>query len=362
MLLKLIICLGIVDHLVSGDAVKRQDTIYVTLECPVGWRVHGQVWYVPKYSTGDWSSQTWKTSGSDLLSDSFASRDFIDSMMCVICESDLIKDDSNSLISRLEICSYNPLQALMPELEYERQHCMLQNNLKWCSDRYARSLNVPVARTSLQNAVGNTSATTCSDASNTNLKLDPKSASNSYSQISMTCPKDSVLKSIENRWVPCIASKVSFCIVCSSAYAEFSVCLSKCVRILEAARINGLVVANSTRKLSDQPRMCGVTIDANVTLGNASLYPDITQGNLIMCKRDQTKETYNKVTDFKIFIIVVATMSVIIAILLGVIAVLSIKLKAGGREKASDITDKSNDVNVDRDDSNIEMENNPYYI
>ena len=173
----------------------------------------------------------------------------------------------------------------------------------------------------------------------------------------MTCPNGSVLKSIERRWVPCIQSKVSFCIVCSSASAEFSVCLSKCVSILGAARINGHVVANSTIILSDQPPMCGVTIDANVTLGNASQDLDITKVNIVMCKRDQIEAI-----DFEIFIAVVATISVIIAILIVVIAVLSIKLKAGGRQKASDDTDKSNDVNVDRDDNNIEMENNPYYM
>ena len=174
LLLKLILCLGIFDCLVNGDSVERQDANYGTLECPVGWRVHGQSWYVPQYSTEGWSSQTWKTSGSYLLSHSFASRDFIDSMMCVICESDMIKDEPNSLKNRLEICSYNLLQAQKPQLEFEQQLCGEENILKWCSNWSVCSLDIPLARTSLQNAVEETSAITCSDTSKTNLKLDPR--------------------------------------------------------------------------------------------------------------------------------------------------------------------------------------------
>ena len=117
--LKVIILFGFLGQLVNSEPEELKESNYVTLECPFGWRVQGQAWYLRKTSTGSWQNGTKATDP-----ESFKSKDVNIHMMCAICESDLEKIEKHSAKNRLEICLHDKYQqGSQQKLEFETQNC-----------------------------------------------------------------------------------------------------------------------------------------------------------------------------------------------------------------------------------------------
>ena len=355
----MIILFGFLGQLVNSEPEELKESNYVTLECPFGWRVQGQAWYVPINSTGSWQNGT-----KAIDRGSFKSKDVKAHMMCAICESDLTKVQSDSAKNRLEICLHDKYQqGSQQKLEFETQNCSFVKNLNWCkSPHYLCALNVPTSGRFLKQAIGSTSAFSCSDVHERIAKNENNRNSNPFKDISMICPTGSTLTGFEKRRIQCVLSKESFCILCASTSAEFSVCLSSCANLWPGAQINGLVVKSSTTPYSGR---CGITINAeeaeNFTKDDlASL--NLSKENFISCQKLLSPESQEVTqSDFNIFIAVVAILSVIIVGLVGAVILQRFKIKrleSGERKEACDTRDRLSQVNTD---DNLEMDPNPYY-
>jgi len=290
MILKVIFCLWILHGLMAnGESDQGTASSFVTLQCPNGWKVQDQAWYVPKITTDTWHVDSWKTINSFPVSKSSTSThpDFKVSMMCIICELDLTNFESTILKNRLEICSHSEsFHHSDQKFEFEKQNCTAKNSLNWCgSEQPVCALHVPKDKSSLKTAIGNSIAVSYSDFFG---KYPQAQLQNPYRHISMTCPAGSFIKGFEKHLVHCEKpnpSKQSFCILCGTSSIEFSVCLSKCAMIMPAAKINGLVVSSSNKSLEDK---CGIRINAreaeNLTLQSDLGTMTFSDANLIRCK------------------------------------------------------------------------------